>query len=152
MSTWSRLLNWKGSGTQPKFSKSFKRFQKNIALAYIYQLTKFGGLMSCGSKDILKIHPVLCTNTHHDVTDLVNHERVENTKTWISRDRNITFPWNTKNVNLCLKKHILRSYHFVAEVTFNCIAQQKSCTGKIFEISWKCKERLIFLHVQGLIR
>ena len=27
------------------------------------------------------MHPVSCTNTHHDVTDLVNHGIVENTKT-----------------------------------------------------------------------
>ena len=28
-----------------------------------------------------KIHLVSCTNTHHDVTDLVNHGMVKNTKT-----------------------------------------------------------------------
>ena len=47
-----------------------QKIQKNIALAYIYQLTKSGGLM----------HPVSCSNTHHDVTDLVNHGMVKNTK------------------------------------------------------------------------
>ena len=26
------------------------------------------------------MHPVSCTNTHHDVADLVNHEMVKNTK------------------------------------------------------------------------
>ena len=26
------------------------------------------------------MHPVSCTNTHHDVTDLLNHEMAENTK------------------------------------------------------------------------
>ena len=31
-----------------------KRFHKNIALFYIYQLTKFGWLISCGLKDISK--------------------------------------------------------------------------------------------------
>ena len=59
LSDCSRLLNWKGPGTQPQSSKPFKRFQKNIALAFIYQLTNFGGLMSCGSKDILKNVPYL---------------------------------------------------------------------------------------------
>ena len=48
-----------------------------MALAYIYQLTKFGDLMSCGSKE----HFVSCTNTHHDVTDFVNLGIVKNTKT-----------------------------------------------------------------------
>ena len=45
------------------------------------QLAKFGDLMSCGPKDILKMHPVLGTDTHHDVTGLVNHGMVKNTKT-----------------------------------------------------------------------
>ena len=31
-----------------------------------------------------KMHPVTYTNTHHDITDLVNYGMVENTKTWIS--------------------------------------------------------------------
>ena len=26
------------------------------------------------------MYPVSCTNTHHDVTDLLNHEIVKNTK------------------------------------------------------------------------
>ena len=43
-----------------------------IVLVYIYQLAKFGNLMSCGSRDIIKMHPVSCADTH-DVTDLVNH-------------------------------------------------------------------------------
>ena len=29
-----------------------------------------------------KMHPVSCTDAHHDITDLVNHGMVENTKTW----------------------------------------------------------------------
>ena len=64
------------------------------------------------------MHPVSCTNIHHDVTDLVNHEMAKNTKTWISRERNITFLRNKKILKLCLRWHILRSYHYVAEVTF----------------------------------
>ena len=43
------------------------------------------------------MHPVSCTNTYHDVTDLVNHEIVKNTKTWISREQNMTFLQNKKN-------------------------------------------------------
>ena len=30
------------------------------------------------------MHPVSCSNTHHDVTDLVNHGMIKNTKTGIS--------------------------------------------------------------------
>ena len=64
----------------PQSFKLFKRFLKIIALVYIYQLTKFGDLMSCGSKDTVKSDLVSCTNTHHDVTDFVNLGIVENTK------------------------------------------------------------------------
>ena len=92
---------WKGPGTWAQFSKSFKRFQKNIDLAYIYQLNKFAGLMSCSSRDMLKNAPVSCSNTHHDVIDLVNQGMVKNTKSWISRERNITFLYKTKNVLTC---------------------------------------------------
>ena len=65
-----------------------------------------------------KMYPILCTNTHHDVTDLVNHGMVKNTKTWISWKRNIIFLRNKKILNLCLRWYILRSYRFLAEVTF----------------------------------
>ena len=61
---------------------------------------------------------VSCTNTHHDVTDSVNHGMVKNTKIWISWEWNIIFPRNKKITNLCLRWHILRSYRFVEEVTF----------------------------------
>ena len=63
-----------------------------------------------------KMYPVLCTNIHHDVTDFVNHRMVKNTKTWISWIRNIIFLWQI--LNLYLRWHILRSYRFLAEVTF----------------------------------
>ena len=65
-----------------------------------------------------KMHLISCTNTHRDVTDLVNHGMVKNTKTWISWERNIIFLQNKKILNLCIRWHILRSSHFVAEVTF----------------------------------
>ena len=57
-----------------------------------------------------KMQPVLCTNTHHDVTDLVNHGMVKNTKTWKSWERNKTFLRNKKILNAFLIWHILRSY------------------------------------------
>ena len=74
----------------------------------------------------LKVHPVSCTYTHHDVTDLVNHGMVKNTGTWISWGQNMNFLWNKKILNLCLGWCILRSYHFVVEVTFksNCRTSQ----------------------------
>ena len=39
---------------EPQPSKLLKSFLKTIALVYIYQLAKFGDLMSFGLKDIFK--------------------------------------------------------------------------------------------------
>ena len=58
-SNWSRFLKWKEPGTSSQSSKLLKRFLKIISLDYIYQLAKFGGLMSCDSKDIFKNAPCL---------------------------------------------------------------------------------------------
>ena len=49
------------------------------------------------------MHPISCTNTHHDFPDLVNHEMVKNTKTRISCERSITFPQYKEILNLYLK-------------------------------------------------
>ena len=79
-----------------------------------------------------KMHPVSCTNIHHDVTDLLNHGMVKNTKTWISWERNIIFLRNKKILNLCLRWYILRSYRFVAEATFK--APQSFCNIQVWRI------------------
>ena len=71
MSNWGRFQNWKGPGTQPQSSKILKRLIRIIAIAYIYQLVKLSDFMSYGSKYLS------CTNTHRDVTDLVNHGMVK---------------------------------------------------------------------------
>ena len=129
----------KGPGTKPQSSNLFKQFLKIIALVYIYQLAKFGDLLSCGSKDTFKKD----TNTHHDVTDLLNHRMFKNTQIWISWEWNIIVLQSKKIINMCLRWHILRSYLLLAEVTFNismisCIFQSscKNCIihqlGKIF--------------------
>ena len=92
LSNWSRLLNWKGPGTLPQSSILFKRFVKIIALVYIYQLAKFGDLMSCGSKDIYsKMHPVSCSNAYHDVTNLVNHK-------WLKIKKNLNILRTKQNL------------------------------------------------------
>ena len=79
-----------------------------------------------------KMHPVSCTNTHHDVTDLVKHQVVKNTKTWISRERNVIFLSNKKIINLCLRWHIWRNYYFVAEVTFKRTSCKKVSNWTVF--------------------
>ena len=66
-----------------------------------------------------KTHLVSCTSTHHDVTDLVNHGKVKNTKTWITWERNITFYEIKKILCLYIRWYILRNYRFIAGVTFN---------------------------------
>ena len=84
---------------------------------YIYELTKIVDLISCGSKDIFK-NAVLCTNAHHDITDLVNHAMVRNTKIWIPSKWSIIFLQNKIIFNLGLNWRIFRSYCFEAEVNF----------------------------------
>ena len=64
-----------------------------------------------------KMYQVSCTNTYHDVTYLVKHLAVKNTKTWISREWSIIFLSKKNNLNLYLRWHISRNYCFVAEVT-----------------------------------
>ena len=58
------------------------------------------------------MHHVPCTNTHHDVTNLVNHGMVILS---ILRTENI---FSMKFLNLCLRFHILRSHLFVEKATF----------------------------------
>ena len=51
----------------------------------------FGWLMSCDSKDIIQKCTVSFITIYHDITDLLNHGIVENTKAWISQEWNISF-------------------------------------------------------------
>ena len=59
LSNKSRLLNQNGPRIYPQSSKLFKRLLKIIALAYIYELAKFGDFVSCASKDMFKNAPCL---------------------------------------------------------------------------------------------
>ena len=118
MSHWSRLLTWKGPGTKPQSSKSFKRFQKILPLLASINWPSLVGSWVGVQKIYWEVHPFSCTNNHHDVTNLLNHGMVKDPKTWISWGRNIIFLRNKKILNLSLRWHILRSYRFVVEVTF----------------------------------
>ena len=62
--------------------------------------------------------PVSSANTHHGITDLVNHGMVKNTKTWISPEQDITLLWNKKKLTCASDGTSLRSDCFGAEVTF----------------------------------
>ena len=60
------------------------------------------------------MHPVSCTNTHHDVTDFANHWMVLKTESW---EWNINFPRNEKIPNLCHRLLVLRFFGLVADLT-----------------------------------
>ena len=118
LSNWSRLLNWKELELSPSppncLKDSWELLPFLISISWTSLLTQW----VVAQKIYSKMHPVSCTNTHHDITDLVNLGIAKITKTWIPWEWNITFPKNKKVLNQCLRWHILRSYHFEAEVTF----------------------------------
>ena len=96
---------------------------------------------------------VTCTNVHLEVTNLVNCEMVQNAKFWISWERKIAFLQNKRNLNLCLRWYMLRSYRFVAEVTFNgfCFIEITNFSNKFkqFRIARKQKNiQLTWLVIQ----
>ena len=99
--------NQQHSHSTPNCSKDIWKVLLLISLNWPHLVT-----CGCGSKIYSKMHPGSCNNTHHDNTELVNHDMVKNTKTLTSWEQNITFLWNKKILNLNLRWHILRSYHF----------------------------------------
>ena len=79
-------------------------------------MAKFGDLMSCGSKDITCfMYYLFYVSWRHRFGKTRDGWK---TKTWISREWNITFLQNKKILNMCLRWHILRG-NFVVEVTFS---------------------------------
>ena len=52
-------------------------------------------------KTYSKMHPVLSTNTDHDVADLVNHGMLKNTKTWIYLRKEHNFSTKKKFLLTC---------------------------------------------------
>ena len=71
-----------------------QKIPENYCLSLYLSIGQVCDLMSCGSKDIFQKCTVSCNNAHHDVTDLVNHGMVKNTKTLISWEWKITFLQN----------------------------------------------------------
>ena len=112
LSNWDRLLKRKGPETLPQSSKFFKRLHRIIVIVYSYlsvgqvwwlhhELWIKRYIQKCTLS-----HITSCTNTHPDVTDLVNHDgMVKNTKNWISWEWNIIFLWNKKILNLCFREN-----------------------------------------------
>ena len=93
-------------------------------------------------KLFLKLTLVISINYPSFVNDLVNHGMVKNTKTWISRERNITFLKNKKILKLCLRWHILRNYRFLAQVTFN--NNRKKTVQTILNVNRKNNATIFF--------
>ena len=134
---WHNLF--RGPWTYPNSSKLFQKFLKLLPLFISINWPCLGTWWVVVQKIYSKMYPVSCTNTHHDVTDLLNHGMAKITKTWISWERNITFLRNKKTLNLCLRWHILRSYHFVPEVTFEycCKILHLRCLHEFWLRFWK---------------
>ena len=65
------------------------------------------------------MNPVSCNNIHHDVTDLVNHGMVKNTKTLISLEQNIIFVRIKKNSSLAPPMTHFERLPFHSRVNFN---------------------------------
>ena len=85
LSSWSSLINWKGpvlSPRPPNCSKdSWKLLPLLISISWKSLVTEW----------VVVMHPVSCTSTHHDVTDLVNHGMCKNTKTWM--EHKLIYRW-----------------------------------------------------------
>ena len=98
-----------------------------------------------------KMHPVSCTNTHHDITELVNQGMVKYTKTWIYRKWKVAFLRNEKILNLFLRWHILKSYRFVAQV----ISVNTICTAPKMKFSikdfFRKRDQIHSLHFLGSV-
>ena len=85
------------SPSLPNCSKdSWKLLALFICINWLSLVTKWAMIQKIYSK----MHTVSCTNTHHDVTDLVNHGMVKNTKNWISWEWNIILLQNKEALNV----------------------------------------------------
>ena len=113
------LFGYWAIGASPSPPNCLKDYWKLLLLLISINWPGLVTLWVVVQKIYSKMYLVSCTNSYRDVTDLVNHRVVKIKKTWISWELNVIFLQNKKIIFLCFRWHILRSYHFVAEVTFN---------------------------------
>ena len=59
-----------------------------------------------------------CANAHHGVINFKADGMVQNANDSISREKNMTLPFNEIILELGIKDFIYRSYHFLVKVTF----------------------------------
>ena len=74
------LLNQKGLGLWPQFSKLFKKIPENYCFCLHLSIGQVWRVNELKFKRYIQKYTVSRTNTHHDVTDLVSHGLVKNTK------------------------------------------------------------------------
>ena len=91
-----RLVIPKGMKLSPSPSNCLKDFRKILPLLISINWPSLVGFNVWWFKRYIQKCTVSRTNTHHDVTDLVNLGMIKNIKAWISREQNITFLWNKK--------------------------------------------------------
>ena len=117
--------NLEPSPSPPKCSKASRKL---LPLLIFINWTSLVTSWVVVQKIYLKMYLVSCANTHRDLTDSLYllTIMVKNTKVWISWERNIIFLRNKGNFNVCFRWHILRTYRFVAEVTFKDIKKKTS--------------------------
>ena len=112
LSNWISFLYWKGQGTTPSPSNCSNDSGKLLPLFISISWPSLVTWWVLVQKIYLKMHPVSCSDTHHDVTDLVNHGMVKNRKTWISWEQNITFLRNKKKIHLPLQMTHFEKFPF----------------------------------------
>ena len=105
---WSRLVNWKGPAIYSSPLNSSKDFWRLLSLLISFNSQSLVAYWVLVEQIYSKMHHVSCTNAYHEVTVLVDHEMIKNTKSWTYRERNITFLRNKIILNVCLIWHILR--------------------------------------------
>ena len=111
---------------------------------------------------------IMGERTSHTNTCQVNHGMVKLHKLEYL-EQNITFLQNEKILNLCLRWHVLRSYCFVAELTFNIwdssydffcpqernidatVAKSKCCILTLFYIKMQLEKLLVVSIAQLMV-
>ena len=107
LSNWSKLLVENDLELSPSLPNCSKDSSKLLPLLISINWPSLVTKSVVVQKIYSKMHPVSCTYTHHDVTDLVNHVMIKTAKTWISWLQKISFLQNKKIFNLSLRWHIV---------------------------------------------
>ena len=97
-----------------------QNFPNNIthdSIGYTYDIRIYDKKIT-DSRYIQKCGSTTCVNTHHGVTTFQVDNCLKYKKLNISRKK-VAFTWNEKFFKLCIQDGIIRSYHFLVDVTIN---------------------------------